>query len=89
MGDRMVHEEMLLNLAQFFKKEGLMDKVDYRARNDVPYSFKEIKRIFTNYASMIHHVRQVDLTSIKEDKTVMKKRMTRKRAMRDIVDDET
>lgn len=49
---------MIATLAKFFKENGTMDKVEYRASTKVPYSYREIMKYFSSYAVMLHEVLQ-------------------------------
>lgn len=52
---------MIPVLAKFFKENGVMDRPEYRASNQVPYSLREVERVFKNYAVMLYEVSQYKL----------------------------
>lgn len=58
-------DEMLVELAKFFTQVGVLDRVQYRTRLDAPYTFREVKRVFKNYASMLRQVKAIKVVPVK------------------------
>jgi hypothetical protein len=90
-----MREEMIRTLAKFFKEKGLMDKVEYRASNSVPYTYRVLLKYFSSYAVMLYEVSQYKLpeepkpAEVIKPSTVSKKptRASNKRAKEDSLDE--
>jgi hypothetical protein len=65
-------EEMLVKLAEFFRDNGPMNRVEFRASKAAPYTLRDVERTFKKYSSMLYQVNQVQLPEKKVVEPVKK-----------------
>lgn len=65
-----MREEMTAALAKFFKENGLLSRPEYRQRKDVPYTLRQVERVFKNFAVMLYQVEQYNIMNPKDSEQV-------------------
>lgn len=88
-------EEIILGLVEFFKIKNVMSREEYRKDSSVPYTMRDIEKVFTDYAEVLYLVNQRLISTVKVEvpeqpaPAVIKKPVKRnfKRAKEDSLDE--